>query len=121
MTTSELRMDADALGGFVSPDALARRLKVSKAELEAALGVPQGSVCSRAEAKQRPTQRLLHDLAEIMRLAVPWTGSAGAALDWYRSQPLPSFGGQTAQALVLSNKGEAVKSYLQRVGVGGYA
>jgi len=37
------------------------------------------------------------------------------------SQPLPSFGDQTAEALVKEGRSEAVKRYLDRIAVGGYA
>ena len=37
------------------------------------------------------------------------------------SQPLPSFGDQTAEDLVHAGRGEAVKRYLSRIAEGGFA
>ncbi len=48
-------------------------------------------------------------------------GSPQQAFASYRSQPLPSFGDQTAEALVKEGRAEAVKHYLDRIAVGGYA
>ncbi len=63
----------------------------------------------------------LRDLAEILSRATPWAGSIQLAYAWYRSQPPPSFGDQTAEDLVKQGRAEAVKSYLSRIAVGGYA
>ncbi|WP_220790214.1 antitoxin Xre/MbcA/ParS toxin-binding domain-containing protein [Gluconacetobacter takamatsuzukensis] len=41
--------------------------------------------------------------------------------DWYRSRPVPSFGDQTAEALVREGRAEAVRRYLDRIATGGYA
>jgi hypothetical protein len=43
------------------------------------------------------------------------------AFAWYRSQPLPSFGDQTAEDLVRAGRAEHVLSYLSRIASGGYA
>jgi hypothetical protein len=43
------------------------------------------------------------------------------AFAWYRSQPLPSFGDQTAEDLVKKGRAGVVKSYLNRIAVGSYA
>ena len=63
----------------------------------------------------------LTDLNEIINRVEPWEGSKAAAFTWFRSKPLPSFGDQTAEDLVKAGRGEAVKRYLARVAVGGYA
>jgi hypothetical protein len=43
------------------------------------------------------------------------------AFAWYRSQPLPPFGDQTAEDLVKEGRAEAVKTYLNRIALGGCA
>jgi hypothetical protein len=40
---------------------------------------------------------------------------------WYRAQPIPAFGGRTAEALVKEGKAAAVRDYLDHVAVGGFA
>ncbi len=43
------------------------------------------------------------------------------AIAWYRAQVPPSFGDQTPEDLVKQGWAEAVRCYLGRVAVGGYA
>jgi hypothetical protein len=61
------------------------------------------------------------DIAEIINAVLPWTGSVSHAFAWYRSQCLPSFGDRTAEDLIREGRAEAVKSYINRITVGGYA
>lgn len=102
-------------GNSISREILMQRLDITREELDAALGISDGSV------SKRKAQHRLRDMTEIINRVVPRAGSELAAYAWYRSQPLPSFGGQTAGDLVCEDRGEAVKTYLSRVAVGGYA
>lgn len=61
------------------------------------------------------------ETVEILNRVAPWTGGIGQALLWYRSQPLPEFGDQTAESLVESGKAVAVRDYLDHVALGGFA
>ena len=63
----------------------------------------------------------LHDVAEIINRVLPWAGSVPQAFAWYRAQPIPSFGDRTPEDLVKEGKAEAVKAYLSRIAIGGYA
>lgn len=105
----------------ISPDKLARRLNVTTDVLAHALGLSSASVCSGAGAGKKDIQRRLQDMESIMDLAIPWAGSAFAAFAWYRSRPLPSFGGKTPQDLLCAGKGEAVQRYILRTREGGFA
>ena len=108
-------------GNLISPNLLKRRLGISGAELEAALGLDRGCASSAAKAEDQDTQHRLRDMTEIINRVIPWAGSELAAYAWYRSQPLPPFGDQTAEDLVCEGRAEAVKTYLSRIAVGGYA
>jgi hypothetical protein len=66
-------------------------------------------------------QTRLRDTAEIMSRVQGWAGSEAAAFAWYRSQPLPGFGNQTAEDLVKAGRAGAVKRYLAEIDGGGYA
>lgn len=114
---------ADIVGkdGPVSPDLLSDRLKITKAEFAAALGLSRDSVSKRGRIASVTTQRRLRDMVEIINRAADWTGSELTALAWYRSQSLPSFGDLTAENLVSADRGEAVMRYLSRIADGGYA
>ncbi|MGI9285213.1 MAG: antitoxin Xre/MbcA/ParS toxin-binding domain-containing protein [Pseudomonadales bacterium] len=105
----------------VSPAALAGRLRITKIELAASLGLSRDAVSKQARSDAQKTQSRLRDMVEIMNRVLPWTGNELAAFAWYRSQPLPSFGDKTAKDLVGEGRGEAVKAYLSRITEGGYA
>ena len=40
---------------------------------------------------------------------------------WYRAEPIPAFGGRTAESLVKDGKAAAVRDYLDGVALGGFA
>lgn len=105
----------------VSPSALAGRLRITRVELASALGLSRDAVSKKARFEASKTQSRLRDMIEIINRVLPWTGSELAAFAWYRSQSLPSFGDMTAEALVGQGRAEAVKTYLDRIAVGGYA
>ncbi|MCI5046882.1 MAG: MbcA/ParS/Xre antitoxin family protein [Aquisalinus sp.] len=105
----------------VSTDTLSDMLHITKAELALALGVSRDAVSKKARASSRATQKRLRDMIEIINRILPWTGGELAAFAWYRSQPLPSFGGKTAEDLVQEGRSEDVKNYLSRIAEGGYA
>ncbi len=107
--------------GLVAADRLSDLLHVTRGELALALGVPRDSVTKTARARAPATQARLRDMVEILNRVRPWAGTPLAAFAWYRSQPLPSFGDQTAEALVKEGRAEAVKRYLDRIAVGGFA
>lgn len=107
--------------GSIETGRLSDRLKVSKLELAAAAGLSRDAVSKSARLRSPATQGRLRDMVEIISRVLPWAGSVPQAFAWYRAQPLPSFGDQTAEDLVKAGRAEAVKAYLARIAVGGYA
>jgi len=107
--------------GIVEPARLTNELRISKQELATAAGLSRDAVSKTARLKAPATQGRLRDFIEIIARVLPWAGSVPHAFAWYRAQPLPSFGDQTAEDLVKAGRAEAVKAYLSRLAVGGYA
>jgi hypothetical protein len=120
-TTQAFLADVIDADGFVAPKGLSGELRITKGELAVAAGLSRDAVSKTARLKAGPTQARLRDVAEIINRVLPWAGSAPQAFAWYRSQPLPSFGDRTAEDLVKEGRAEAVKAYLSRISVGGYA
>lgn len=108
-------------GGLIAAERLSALLHITRAELAASLGLSRDAVAKTARARAPATQARLRDMVEILNRVRPWAGSAQQAFAWYRAQPLPSFGDQTAEALLKEGRAEAVKRYLDRITVGGYA
>jgi uncharacterized protein (DUF2384 family) len=107
--------------GLVKTDWLSNQLHITKTELANASGLSRDSVSKAARLTARATQSRLKDVAEIINRVLPWAGSVPQAFAWYRAQPLPSFGDRTPEDLVKEGRAEAVKSYLSRIAVGGFA
>lgn len=107
--------------GQIAADRLTEKLHITKAELAVAFGLSRDAVSKSARLKARATQRRLREVVEIINRVLPWAGSVAQAFAWYRSQPLPSFGDQTAEDLVKDGRAEAVRSYLSRIALGGHA
>ncbi len=112
---------ASADTGLVAADNLSHLLHITRADLAVATGLSRDAISKTARVGSPATQARLRDLVEILNRVRAWAGSPQQAFAWYRSQPLPSFGDQTAEALVKEGRGEAVKRYLDRIAVGGYA
>jgi len=107
--------------GAIVPALLILKLRITKTELAAASGLSRDAVFKHARVNARATQARLRDVAEIIARVMPWAGSVAQAFAWYRAQPIPSFGDQTPEDLVKEGRAEAVKAYLSRIAVGGYA
>jgi signal transduction histidine kinase len=80
-----------------------------------AQNVPEVRTTDNAIAKQA------REMDEIIQRTSSWSGGRQEALKWYRAQPLPEFGGRTAEFLVKDGKAEAVRNYLDHVALGGFA
>jgi hypothetical protein len=113
--------DVVAADGSIETGRLSERLHVSKIELAAAAGLSRDAVSKSARLRSPSTQARLRDMVDIIARVLPWAGSVPQAFAWYRAQPLPSFGDRTAEDLVKAGRAEAVKGYLARIAVGGYA
>ncbi len=107
--------------GLIEAGSLSDRLRVTRTELASAAGLSRDAVSKTARQTSPSTQARLRDMVEIINRVTPWAGSVAQAFAWYRAQPLPSFGDRTAEDLVKEGRAEAVKAYLARIAVGGYA
>jgi hypothetical protein len=123
MSRAERSFLADVVDrdGSIRPDRLCKDLRISKIQLAFASGLSRDAVSKTVRLKAPATQARLHDMVQIITRVMPWAGSVPQAFAWYRAQPLPAFGDQTAEDLVKEGRAEAVKKHLSRIAVGGYA
>lgn len=67
-------------------------------------------------------ERMSKELEQaIIEKIEPRFGSADLARNWYRSEPLPGFSGQTAEQLVSAGRGVEVLDYIAAVDAGIYS
>ncbi|MFT9073248.1 antitoxin Xre/MbcA/ParS toxin-binding domain-containing protein [Gluconobacter potus] len=121
MSETTFLSDAFDPSGLIAVERLSKMLHITRGELAATLGLSRDAVSKGARLGRPATQARLRDMVEILNRVRPWAGSAQQAFAWYRSQLLPSFGDQTAEALVREGRADAVRRYLDRIATGGYA
>ncbi len=107
--------------GFIQPGRLSEMLRVTKGELASASGLSRDAVSKTTRLGAPATQARLREVAEIINRVLPWCGSVQQAFAWYRSQPIPAFGDQTAENLVRQGRAGHVLDYLGGIALGGYA
>jgi hypothetical protein len=60
----------------------------------------------------------LHEMAQVINAVEPRFKSRPAAHGWFRSQPVPGFGGQTALQMVWAGRAGEVLEYIAALNAG---
>ena len=60
-------------------------------------------------------------MLEIVNRIAGWAGGTDQAVAWYRAEPIPAFGGRTAEQLVKDGRAAALRDWLDHVATGGFA
>ncbi|MCZ4262778.1 DUF2384 domain-containing protein [Limimaricola sp. G21655-S1] len=118
---SPTSQDLTLSDGTVALDALLEALHLTRTELACVLGMSPGSLSTAQRLSSEVSQQRLRDLVEILVRVTPWAGSLSRAFAWFSTQPLPSFGGRTAADLVREGRAEAIRFYVSRIALSGYA
>jgi hypothetical protein len=66
-------------------------------------------------------EKRARETKEIISRVSEWAGGDEEAMVWYRTEPLPAFGGRTAEMLVSSGLAAALGVYLEGIAIGGFA
>jgi hypothetical protein len=107
--------------GAVKVDEVAEAFSMSKAQLAETAGLAR-EVFQKTSRREGPkAQSRVREMLEIISLVQTWAGGPAQAMAWYRAEPIPAFGGRTAEALVKSGEAGAVRSYVDHLATGGYA
>lgn len=107
--------------GLLSPGLIAGALRTTKAEIAGTLGLGQDAFSRASRIGARKTQMRLREMVEILNRVEAVTGSRLGAYAWFRSEPLPGFGGMTPDQLVREGHADFVHAFLDRVLAGGHA
>lgn len=107
--------------GILDVEGVAAAFSMSKAQLAETAGLAR-EVFQKASRRDSPKARTrVREMVEIISLVQAWAGGPAQALAWYRAEPIPAFGGRTAEALVKSGQASAVRDYIDHLATGGYA
>ena len=101
---------------------VAKTLGLSINQLASAAGVKTDKLLSPEKSQGvLKAQTRVKEMLEIIGRVAAWAGGKDQALTWYRAEPIPAFGGRTAEALVKDGKAAEVRDYLDAVAQGGFA
>jgi len=109
-----------ASGEIVIAD-VAESFGMSKTQLAETAGLAAESLYKATRSRAQKTQMRMREMLEIISRVSDWAGGKNQAMAWYRAQPIPAFGGRTAEALVKEGKAGAVRDYLDHIALGGFA
>jgi hypothetical protein len=112
---------AELIGKKIAPVAIAKRFGFSKSQLALTAGLSTETLYRPERSASRKTQGRLREMLEIVNRISDWAGSEEQAMAWYRAQPIPAFGGRTAESLVKEGRAADVRDYLDQVALGGFA
>ena len=107
--------------GIFAPKKIAATLRTTSEEVARTVGLGRDAVQRSDRVRSDSTQRRLRQMVEILNKVEPRFGSALLAYAWYRSEPLPGFGGQTAMQLVRDGKADEVLEMIDAVDAGVHA
>jgi hypothetical protein len=110
-----------AADGLVAIERVTQELRMSRGGLAETFGIAPVTLQRKTRAEAPKTQARLREGLEIVNRVAQWAGGTMQAMAWYRAEPIPAFGGRTAEALVKDGKAAAVRDYLDRVALGGFA
>lgn len=103
--------------GNVLVDRLFDGTGFTKKNLAGTLGVSMDAMYRADRVNSPTTQVRMREMLEILGRITAWAGGEVQAMAWYRGQPIPAFGGRTAESLVKSNQAGPTGS--RQVGKGG--
>lgn len=107
--------------GQVSVDRVAAGFGMSKLQLAETIGIRRETIYrTTRRLGQKPQSRTIEMLEIVSRIAA-WAGGEIQAMAWYRAEPIPAFGGRTAESLVKDGKAAALRDYLDHIATGGFA
>jgi uncharacterized protein (DUF2384 family) len=107
--------------GQVAIDRVANIFCMSKGQLAETAGLSRESLYKSTRLHAAKTQSRLREMLEIIHRVSAWAGGDDQAMAWYRAEPIPAFGGRTAESLVKTGQAGAVRDYLDHLAMGGFA
>ena len=123
-TTASLGFAEAAGGGFadgMDQERLAAQFGVSRRDIAETAGLSASATYRKSRMASAAAQARLTEMSEILHRVTGWSGGGRQAFAWYRAEPLPAFGGRTAESIVKSGNATALRDYLDHLALGGFA
>jgi hypothetical protein len=106
---------------MASASALVADFGLTKKQLAETIGLAPEALYKNRRLGAAKTQSRLREMNEILTRVSAWAGGPAQAMAWYRAEPIPAFGGRTAEQLVKSGEAGALRDYLDSIAMGGFA
>jgi hypothetical protein len=104
-----------------SPSLMAAVLLTTQDEIARTIGLGRDAIARKDRVGSAKTQTRLREMAEIVNRVEPRFGSALLAYAWFRSDPLPGYGGLTAMHLLQQGRAAEVMDLIDAVDAGVHA
>ena len=105
----------------IDQERLAVRFGVSRRDIAETAGLSASATYRKSRMASAAAQARLMEMSEILHRVTGWSGGGRQAFAWYRAEPLPAFGGRTAESIVKSGNATALRDYLDHLALGGFA
>ncbi len=100
---------------------LATQFGVTQRDIAETAGLSASATYRKSRMASAASQARLAEMSEILHRVTAWSGGGRQAMAWYRAEPIPAFGGRTAESIVKSGNATALRDYLDHLALGGFA
>jgi hypothetical protein len=107
--------------GKVAIKRVADDFGMSKGQLAETVGLRPEALYKASRTSAPKTQNRVREILEIVSRVSGWAGGKDQAMAWYRAEPIPAFGGRTAESIVKTGQAGALRDYLDVLATGGFA
>ncbi len=109
------------VSGNLAIEKVAKSFGMSKTQIVQTAGLNPSVTYRPARLRSPKNQNRVREMLEVINRVSEWAGGKAQAMAWYRAEPIPAFGGRTAESLVKNGKASAVRDYLDSLAMGGFA
>lgn len=123
-TTAAYGFAESASGGFaegMEQERLAIQFGVNQRDIAETAGLSASATYRKSRMASAASQARLAEMSEILHRVSAWSGGGRQAMAWYRAEPIPAFGGRTAESIVKGGNATALRDYLDHLALGGFA
>ena len=107
--------------GKVVVKRVAEDFGMSQGQLAETVGLNREAVYKVKRTYAPKTQSRVREMLEIVARVSGWAGGKNQAMAWYRAEPIPAFGGRTAESIVKTGQATALRDYLDALAMGSFA